>query len=593
MILKTRMKTLSILLPIALMAACAPIGHRNAIDSSANASRDMARSQIDAVAARNDTTSPVVRTHNKPFIASRSETLAYEASLPSAFTKVTMRFPYRRYNLSQIAEIITKETGLPVQISPDVFLSPKDLVGNATGIEEDRRAAMAASATAAVGSPAAGAGGSSVPASATTVPSGLPAWTTGANTKAAAPTDLALQSSLLAFSREMELDYTGTLAGLLDRVSTRMGLTWDFSGDSINVHRFVTKSFNIKTPVAEFDETSEIGNTGASASKEGSNYRTVFGLKSRSRQASLERLIEQVKSVLSSRGKAIDDSASMTIVVTDAKPNMEKAQRIIDEHNAIMGRQIRLQIRVVTFKTNDDRDRGLDINALYTRLVNTTGTVVTSLTSAGNLAPATAGLLGVSIADPSSRWNGSNAILKALDEMGTTDERINRTITTLNHKPAPIAVTRQFSYVAETSPGTSSSTGASTTTTSGVGLKQEKETVGFTMFVTPFVTDANKVSLDIKLNKRVLVRMDQASAGSGATLQTVQQPVIDGEAHHEYASVKPGETLMISGYELDTNQYDTRNTNGDWTALMGSSYTGTKKRETTILLVTPYLVDGV
>ncbi len=572
------MKSGAVLIAVASLVACSPIEHRAAIQDSANSTKARARSELDAFVRQNDAGSPLVRKVNRPYIGSRSESLSYEAALPTVFTKMVLRLPYKRYNLSQIGDIIQGETGLPVKVSEDVFMNARDLLQTANNGEDGRQTADAAKA----GTPVA-------PSSAML----MPVMAQGLKPLSAS-LQSTLPSSLADYSREMELDHRGSLAALLDRVTSRMGLSWEYDGVAIKIQRFVTKTFHVKAPFASFTETSDIGNTGESSSKEGSTYKSNLGLKATLLQNSFDSLMDQINSVKSAKGQAKSNAASMTIVVTDTKTNVDKIDTIVAEHNAIMGRQVRMQIRMITFKSNDDRDRSLDIQALYSRMMQTGSLAVrdlVTLTSPGSLASTLSGSLGVSIQNPDSRWNGSNVVMQVLDQLGTTSEQINRVLTTLNNKPAPISVTRQFSFISETTPGTSTA-GVAGTTSSSIGIKQEKETVGFTMMVTPFVTSANNVTFKVAVNKRVLVRMDSASAGEGTSRQTVQQPVIDGEATQEFASVKPGETLLVSGYELDTDQFDMRNLNGDWTTLMGGSYAGRRKKETTILMITPFLVDG-
>lgn len=564
-----------------LNSACVDLGHKQSIENIARNTEQMQKEEINKIISRNDINSPYVKKVNRPFISSKSNNLSYEAALPSVFTKMVLRLPYKRYTISEVADIIQTETGIAIQLAEDIFIDPKDLLKNASGIQTEMTKAKAADSNKA----------------------------TSANQNKNVPADIMPLSAMdspvdgivgssnsltsLNYSKEMELDHRGSLASLLDKVTARMGLSWEYDGQMIRIQRFVTKTFNIKTHSMELSETTEIGNTSSSSSEEGTKYKSNIGLKTSTKQDPFNDLLEQIYSVLSGKGKAIANQGSMTITVSDNKTSMDKVEQIIRNHNAIMGRQIRMQVQVITFKSNDDRDRGVDLSLIYQTLKDAGATVreVVQLSSPASLVnAATAGLMGVRFTDPKSNWSGSSAIIRALDGIGTTSEKLNRILVTMNNKPAPLSVTRQFSYVSKTTPGTISSTG--TVTSSSVGIEQSTDTVGFTMFITPFVTDANNISLKMAINKRVLVRIDTAEAGSGETKQQVQQPVIDGEIHQEYATVRPGETLLISGYEADTDQFDQRNPEGGWTALMGSSYTGSKSRNSTIILITPYLVDG-
>lgn len=575
--MRTQLKTLSAIIPVALFAGCAPVQHRQSVEDMVKVSQAETTARVEehrAQAAK----SPYVRTVTKPYLGSKSEALSYDATLPSVFTKVTMRIPYKKYEISQIAEIVTQETGLPVRISPDVFYKTTDLIDGAeSAIDPNVPQTGSTGTTDATGAPA--------PASALSGIAPLPSLAT--------PYPMALGGMTLGkYQQEMELDHHGSLAALLDRVASRMLLSWDFDGESINIYRFGTATFHVKAPDASITENSDIGNTGSNSGG-GASYKTDIGVKINAEQGSvMDKLIAQLDTVKSAKGKVVANKGAQTIVVTDTKANITKMRRIVDEHNSIMGRQIRLAVRMITIKHSDDRDRGLDMDLLYSRLKAGGANVANfALQSPQSITSALVGTMGVTVTDPTNRWNGSSAIIRALDEQGTVREDLNREITTLNNKPAPIAVTRQFSYIESTTPPV---TADGAQAAGAPGITQAKETVGFTLITTPYVTQANTVSLRIRINKRVLQRIDTATAGSGETLQTVQQPIIDGEAHETVAAVRPGETLLLSGYSLNSDQYDMRNLSDEstWTRLMGGSYAGKKFRSSTILLVTPYLADG-
>lgn len=554
-------KTLSYILGASiLMTGCIPLDHKRSIENLSNRIETNTTNAIKDLTSRNDINSPYVKKVNRPFIASKSTTLSYDAALPSVFTKMVLRLPYKRYNITEIADIIQTETNIPVAVDLDIGVDsasaePPPSQTNSTGNNLPDL----------------------VPLSATEQPN--------QSSQIVGAVNNSLISSTL---QEMELDHRGSLSSLLDKITARMGLTWEYNGREIKIQRFITRTFSIKTHLTDIHEQTEIGNLSNTKADDGSKYKSNLSLKTESKYNALDDLMAQIRSILSANGKVVSNEGSMHITVTDKKSVIEKVEKLINEHNAIMGRQIRLQVQVLRFISFDNRDRSLDLNLIYRALVDKGAVVreIASVVSPSSIASASAGYIGVSYG--SGNWAGSSVIMKALDEIGKTSEEMNRVLVTMNNKPAPISITREFSYISETTPGTISTTG--TTVSSSVGIKQEKDTVGMTMFITPFITDANNVSLKLIVNKRVLTRMDTAESGTGETKQQVQQPVIDGEMHQEYATVKPGETLLISGYETNSGNYDERNTDS-WTVFTGAGYSGKKKKESTIILVTPYIVD--
>ena len=239
-----------------LNSACVDLGHKRSIENIARDTEQMQKEEINKIISRNDINSPYVKKVNRPFISSKSNNLSYEAALPSVFTKMVLRLPYKRYTISEVADIIQTETGIAIQLAEDIFIDPKDLLKNASGIQTEMTKAKAADSNKA----------------------------TSANQNKNVPADIMPLSAMdspvdgivgssnsltsLNYSKEMELDHRGSLASLLDKVTARMGLSWEYDGQTIRIQRFITKTFNIKTHSMELSETTEIGNTSSSSSEE-------------------------------------------------------------------------------------------------------------------------------------------------------------------------------------------------------------------------------------------------------------------------------------------------------------------------------------
>ena len=56
--------------------------------------------------------------------------------------------------------------------------------------------------------------------------------------------------------------------------------------------------------------------------------------------------------------------------------------------------------------------------------------------------------------------------------------------------------------------------------------------------------------------------------------------------------MRPGETLVLSGYERTVGQYDRRSLTEDAPIGLGGSLTGVNNREAVIILVTPVLSNS-
>jgi type II secretory pathway component GspD/PulD (secretin) len=109
----------------------------------------------------------------------------------------------------------------------------------------------------------------------------------------------------------------------------------------------------------------------------------------------------------------------------------------------------------------------------------------------------------------------------------------------------------------------------------------------------PEVTSKDTVMLNMSLDKSTLESLETFSSGTGSNMQSVQLPNIDGEGSTQQVPIRNGQTIVLTGFDTKSNQYDKRTLGNNIPVLAGGSLRSSKTRSTTIVLVTAEVIDGV
>lgn len=498
----------------------------------------------------------------------------HKAELPDVFTKdVTLVFPDRA-NLSTIAERLTKVTGIPVKLRPDVFIKASDLLpksgSSSSGGQDSTRTPMAGLM------PVNGIVGST--------------------------------STSSDYSLDSTLNYTGSLGGLLDTLCAKAGINWEYKDGKIVLYRMVTKTFTLKSTPGSSQLTASVGKSGsaqigtASASGGGGGSSAQSGsfaadstVKMDSSFSVWQNLKESVNAMLTPVGKVAVTEATGTITVSDTREVVDQIGSMLDQINKSLSRQVAFRVEVLSLETTKGADYGVDWSLIFNKLVANNPAYKVTMGSPASLASANAGSLTYSVLTPSgasnnmSQLNGSQAMLAAMSSLGRASVVTTASALTLNRQPVPVAITDQVGYVQSVSAqtGASSSTGSSSSNTV-VQINPGTVTTGFILNLLPSVTEDDSVLLQFSVDISSLKAMP--SFGQGQLM--VQTPEVTGMQFLQRVGLKNGQTLVLSGFERTAGQYDRRTMTEDTDLLAGGSLAGTRKREAIVILITPVISEG-
>lgn len=467
----------------------------------------------------------------KPWLAGRARPLARELVLPEALQANidTTLLFAGRADLPVLAERLTRATGIAVRVRPDALL-PADLF--------------------------------------------LPR--------------LAVQSPLtVPAATQVEL-YTGPrpLPSTLDALASRLGIYWRYHQDAIEFYRTQTRVFDVRSLTLSSRADVRLGR----GNSEGSNgfENTSNASLSSGELNALQSVAARITPFLTRAGVIGDYSAGgSTLVITDTPAVLEQIAHFIDRENASLTRRIRLVFEEITVQAKESAEGGIDWSAVYASAQAAASLAVSSTISPGS------GSLGVGLNQ--GPFQGSKAIVSALNEVRAVVRHSSVPIVTLNRRPVTHAVRTTFSYIDQVQ---SSSVAAVNTSGSAVGLpsvsiSQKEETVGTFLTLVPDAQENGQILLSIAYDNTVAQPLKSITFGESGNQIQVQQITIDGNGTVQQVELRPGQTMIISGFERRQSEFDRRRLSAEAPLLAGGKDRAATQKTTTLVLVTAQIEESL
>ncbi len=504
---------------------------------------------------------------NKPWVS--TEPLVTRRGLPFSLDRDIAYRPAGPVSITDVAQLITKETGLQVIVAPDA-LNP--------GILSSKPAGPAARGAAqAVPDPDSLAG---------LLPNGM----AGAMPGSASSFDLGLSSGGLISG----LNYNGKTSGLLNQATSRLGLSWHFDPElqGVRITYFDTRTFDVWTFGDELEIESTVksglltstgnGDSGSSTSsggatgESGSNQST----KSTYKTSLMSDIESNIKSMLSMQppGRLYLSRSTGTLTVSDRPEVLNRISAYLKETNRSITRQVLFNVKVYEVNFSDSDQTAVNWSAVYQSISGKWGFGLSN-TVAGISSEAISAS-GSILDTSSSPWAGSKAVVQALSEQGRVSEVRSPSVTTLNLQPAPIQIGNVQSYVASSSTTTTASVGSSTS------LTPATITSGFNMMLLPKLLDKENMLLMITLSiSSKPIFKDFESNDS-----KVQTTDYDTKNVAPKVRLRSGETLILTGF--DENGDDARKSGVGSPSFfgLGGGRTRSTSHSALVVLVTPIVL---
>jgi type IVB pilus formation R64 PilN family outer membrane protein len=470
-------------------------------------------------------------------------------------------------NLQELAERITTLTGVPVVISPEAAMPVSGTQGAQPGVGMAPGPAMQ----------------NPVPM----LPPGVPGMPgiPGSSLPGAMPG---------MYGQPINMAYNGKLSGFLDVAAARYGVFWEWDSDKIRFFRTTTKTFRLSALPGDTTLTANISNQSNGTGSSGSQTSgTTSGTSSQTAGVSFSGLSvwqsinDAIKTMLTTAGKVTVSAATGTVTVTDTPQVIYMVGKFIEQQNIALGRQVVVNVKVLSVDLTDSDNYGINWNAVYKNLSDNFGWTLNNAfaadANASQLALKILGTAGAATNSNIKSWAGTEALIQALSKQGRVSQVTSASVTTLNNQPAPIQVGKQTSYLASSSTTPSTTAGVAPTTALTPGLIN----TGFSMNLVPHMLDGGRLLLQYAVDLSTLTNLATVTSG-GSSIQT---PEIETRNFLQRVMLNSGDTLVVSGFEQSSQSGDMQGIGSPKNTLLGGGVKGSKEKTVLVILIQPVIAD--
>ena len=389
----------------------------------------------------------------------------------------------------------------------------------------------------------------------------------------------------------------------LDIIMDMTGLYYEVRGNVLYVKEIMTKTFKLPYVHTLTDYKSSLGGdvlggalagtttggtaggvTGATTGGVGTGgLQGGFTLNYQSKQDAGDfygQLEENLKSLLSDKGRYVLNRFTGTLVVTDRRRNVEKVERFIKNLVAEVNKQVLIEAKIVEIALSDEFRYGIDWSAFF-RDVFGTGA---NLTLTQTLSIPTGGYASLNVVS-----SDFTSLINALARYGKVYTLSNPRIMVSNGQTALIAtgiVTPFFERQAVTLTGT-------TTTQLQENIVKTNVLEGVLLGVTPRIDDKGNIILNIV---PVSTRLEGTKTLERNGEVIAEAPILNIKETGTVVRVKDGELVVIGGLIGDVKGVEERKVPGLGDIpvlgyLFKSKHIYKEKREL-IIFLRPRVVSG-
>jgi type IVB pilus formation R64 PilN family outer membrane protein len=375
---------------------------------------------------------------------------------------------------------------------------------------------------------------------------------------------------------------------------------WKFDAktSAIVFYRVETRSFNVRALLTSATVNAGIGLDGQSGggtadNKSGSNFDSTSktDLKSEEKISPIESVMSKVRPFLSKAGSIVaQPSGTNSMVVTDTVEALRNIEEFLDRENRTLTRRVRLVFEEVNVAVNDQHEGGIDWRLIYS----------TASAAAGGMAPVSAvGAAAGTVASGtvgSGPFKGSDAIIRALDEIGTTTRQTAIPLSALNRRPVTYADRKTFSYINEvqtTGLSSSDSSNGSFSTVPNVSVRQKDVTVGQFLTLVPDAQDDGQILLTISYDSTINDPLQTIKFGDDKNGIEIQQLTVRGNGMVQQVALQAGQPLVIAGFQKDQDQVARRRMDKKAPILFGGSDATNEQKTYTLIIVTAQVEEGL
>lgn len=411
---------------------------------------------------------------------------------------------------------------------------------------------------------------------------------------------------------------SGNLIDLLNQISAKCDLGWDYRDGRIVITDMETKTWAIKGIPGDIQVQSQIQNnsgaqaeagatgglsTGSSSSggggaattsqtqtQQSATQNTAFNL-SNNLWKNLE---DAIKMQLSKTGRMSISPSTSSLTVTDKPSVISDVDKYINNQNDKLKRMVIINVALINVDTNAEDNYGINWNTVLGSSQSPGQFSINGAPAGGSSgSSAAAGSSGITnVFVPSNLtqaftfgYNGGSGsaqfIINALSTLTKSSIVTNTAVSTLSNQPVPLQFVDQQAYLASVSNMVVQNVGNQTSLTPG------QLTTGFSLNMLPVVEGNNKVDLQISINLSAVKQISEF----GSQGNTIQLPSTIQRNFMQKVVIKSGDTFVMTGFDENQQQIINTGVGSPTSWFLGGGVTATAKKTRMVMLVTPTVVN--
>lgn len=396
--------------------------------------------------------------------------------------------------------------------------------------------------------------------------------------------------------------FRGTLEDALDLLASKANISWKWNGSAIDLFRYETRSYNVTLLAGKTTANSEVTLESDTAENENNNNNnnggglgvatatnnagnSAAGTTSSSAKQGVSRTAtldswgdvkNYLLSLMSPQGTIAVMESTGLVTVRDTPDVQRKINSAVKELNALIGKQIYINVDVYAITKDASDDYGLDWNIAWGSLRNNVSYNTASGSAATNK---------VNIGILTGPFAGSTVVAQALSKLGKTSVVNQFQITTLNGQPTPIGNNRKIPYISGIQVQQDANGNPIQSVTTGAVYQ------GISMSVIPKVQPNGKILLEYAMNLSDFQGFTDFSTGSGDNAQTLSLPTTTLKNILQRASLRSGQALVLSGFKQSVSTINKNGVGSPSNFLFGGGTDAQQQEQYLVIMVTPFVAQ--
>lgn len=396
--------------------------------------------------------------------------------------------------------------------------------------------------------------------------------------------------------------FRGSLENALDLLASKANISWKWNGSAIDLFRYETRSYNVTLLAGKTTANSEVTLESDTAENENNNNNNNSGglgvasatnnagtsaagttsssaKQGVSRSATLDSwgdVKNYLLSLMSPQGTIAVMESTGLVTVRDTPDVQRKITSAVKELNALIGKQIYINVDVYAITKDASDDYGLDWNIAWGSLRNNVSYNTASGSAATNK---------INIGILTGPFAGSTVVAQALSKLGKTSVVNQFQITTLNGQPTPIGNNRKIPYISGIQVQQDANGNPIQSVTTGAVYQ------GISMSVIPKVQPNGKILLEYAMNLSDFQGFTDFSTGSGNNAQTLSLPTTTLKNILQRASLRSGQALVLSGFKQSVSTINKNGVGSPSNFLFGGGSDAQQQEQYLVIMVTPFVAQ--